>query len=380
VSSTPETQLPRTGGRRLRPAFLCIALLPLGFGAQWLAARSPGTTEALYSTGVFPALRRVLTAGVSRSPGSVVEVLILALGLYLALRLILGLRALRKGAPLLAVIGSGLLRIGAIGGVLYALFLLFWGFNYAREPYALRIGYELRESSSQELVDLAESLIGEANALRASLDEDEFGVVDSGGDRNALFGRVRDAYRLAAAAHPELDGPEPVLRVTRLSRLLTIAGIAGIYSPFTAEPHVNGGLPDSVMPFIACHEVAHSRGFAREDEANFIAFLVCRESGDPLLEYSATRAAMRFVLAAVGKSEPIVALGLIERISEAVERDSESLRAFWELGEDAPLFVRAVREHGDSVNDAYLKTQGEKDGTASYGRMVDLVLAWQRER
>ena len=120
------------------------------------------------------------------------------------------------------------------------------------------------------------------------------------------------------------------------------------------------------MPFIACHEVAHSRGFAREDEANFIAFLVCRESGDPLLEYSATRAAMRFVLAAVGKSEPIVALGLIERI--------------WELGEDAPLFVRAVREHGDSVNDAYLKTQGEKDGTASYGRMVDLVLAWQRER
>ncbi len=74
MSPTPATQRARTGGRRLRPAFLCIALLPLGFGAQWLAACLPGTTEALYSNGVFPALRGALTAGVSRSPGSVVEV------------------------------------------------------------------------------------------------------------------------------------------------------------------------------------------------------------------------------------------------------------------------------------------------------------------
>ena len=32
--------------------------------------------------------------------------------------------------------------------------------------------------------------------------------------------------------------------------------------------------------------MAHQRGIAREDEANFIAFLVCMASDDPYIRYS----------------------------------------------------------------------------------------------
>jgi len=364
----------------LRPAFLCIALLPLGFFAQWLAAQFPAATEALYANGVFPAARRVLTAVVSRAPGSVIEALIAALALYLGVRSVLGVRTLRRGEKLRGVLGRGIVHVAAIAGLIYAAFLGLWGFNYAREPYAMRIGYEVRPSTEEELFELAERLIREVNSLRAGLDEDEFGVTASGGGVEQVFARVASAYSVAALEHPELAGPAPVLRVTRLSPLLTVAGIAGIYSPFTAEPHVNGGLPACTLPFIASHEVAHSRGFAREDEANFIAFLVCRESRDPLFEYSGTRSAAHHVLAALGRKAPVSALGLMERYSDAVQRDTAALRNFWALGENAPLIVRAVREHGDTVNDAYLKSQGQKEGTESYGRMVDLLLAWQRGR
>jgi hypothetical protein len=32
------------------------------------------------------------------------------------------------------------------------------------------------------------------------------------------------------------------------------------------------------------------------------------------------------------------------------------------------------------VNNAYLKTQGQKEGVRSYGRMVDLLIAEERPR
>ena len=38
-----------------------------------------------------------------------------------------------------------------------------------------------------------------------------------------------------------------------------------------------------------------------------------------------------------------------------------------------------VAEVQDKVNDAYLKGNGQSDGVQSYGRVVDLMLAWRRQ-
>ena len=48
---------------------------------------------------------------------------------------------------------------------------------------------------------------------------------------------------------------------------------------------------------------------------------------------------------------------------------------YWEQFEDTVLSTA-----GEKMNDTYLKANSVEDGTKSYGRMVDLLLAERRKR
>ena len=154
------------------------------------------------------------------------------------------------------------------------------------------------------------------------------------------------------------------------------AGISGIYWPFTAEPHVNGLLTAMELPFAACHEVAHERGFAREDEANYIAYVACQSADDPDFRYSGTLCAYGHVARALRRVDAAAATRARDALDERVLRDLAALRAFWK-----PPTTRTgqlVLQGSIRLNDAYLKAQAQSDGVRSYGRMVDLLLAAHR--
>ena len=62
--------------------------------------------------------------------------------------------------------------------------------------------------------------------------------------------------------------------------------ILGMYAPFTIEANYNANAPDFAKPFTVCHELSHLKGFMREDEANFIAYLACTGSDNVYLQYA----------------------------------------------------------------------------------------------
>jgi hypothetical protein len=64
------------------------------------------------------------------------------------------------------------------------------------------------------------------------------------------------------------------------------SGFTGYYNPFTGEAQVNTTVPKFLQPFIACHEVAHQVGYAKEMEANFVGYLAATASDDTLFHYS----------------------------------------------------------------------------------------------
>src|SRR5690606_17610873 len=125
------------------------------------------------------------------------------------------------------------------------------------------------------------------------------GYLDSDWRRSVL-----EAFDRAGRELPALAGPRPAIRTPWISPLMTLASVTGIYSPFTGEPNVNGHMPEIVRPFVACHEVAHQRGFAREDEANFIAWWVGARSPDAGLAYSCELQALRIALAELYRVDP----------------------------------------------------------------------------
>lgn len=46
--------------------------------------------------------------------------------------------------------------------------------------------------------------------------------------------------------------------------ILSVQNLTGVYSPFTVEANYNAGMVDYNIPFTACHELSHLRGFMEE--------------------------------------------------------------------------------------------------------------------
>ena len=61
------------------------------------------------------------------------------------------------------------------------------------------------------------------------------------------------------------------------------SGFLGYYNPFTGEAQVNITAPHFVIPFTACHEMAHQLGYGSESEASFIGYLITKYNNKPEL-------------------------------------------------------------------------------------------------
>lgn len=343
------------------------------FGLDAVSRLHPAVVEQLYSRGLYPRIAAGLGTLTGWAPFSVAEALLLGcLGAFP-----FGIRALvrrlrepetSRARRLWSLLGKTLATCAAGYGV----FLLVWGLNYRRLPYATLAGMEMRPATAAELRSACETLVRESNALREGLGEDAAGVMRLAGGRAEALARAAAGFAQAGESQPALrlrtSSPKPVFFSTPLSYL----GIAGIYVPFTAEANVNGTVPDPDLPFNASHELAHSQGFAREDEANYLGYLACRLHADRDFRYSGLLAASLYAQAALAGEDREAYRALEDRRSPAVRRDVGALRAWSER------YRGRVSRASRAVNHAYLRSQGQADGVRSYGRMVDLILAERR--
>lgn len=352
-----------------RRRWLMLASLgPLGFALGWVAMIVPEWTEAVYARGIRPAVVEPIASLVALSPHSVGEVMLLASIAGAAFLLARGVvRVARRRVGLRAALGVGARRSLALGGVLYFAFQLTFGIGHARLPFAEIAGLDVRPADVATLRQVCSDLAGRAARCRPDSLALEAGWEDS----------VAIAYDEAGRELAVLAGPRPAIRRPWISRLLVLSSITGIYSPFTAEPHVAAGLPDSLVPFVAAHEVAHLRGFAREDEANFIAWWVGSRSPDQKLAYSSELQAFRYAWARLRQVDPMAGEEVWRGLDEDVRGDTEAIWRFWQRQPE--VAHRTLSAVSNAVNHAYLQSAGHADGVRSYGRMVDLLVAALRE-
>jgi len=156
------------------------------------------------------------------------------------------------------------------------------------------------------------------------------------------------------------------------SHIVSYTGISGVYFPYTGEPNFNNDVPAPSKGASVCHEMAHRQGFAREDEANFIAYIVCINSDDAYLRYSGYFLALRHAMDRLYEADRGAYRELHARYSEEVAADIKANSDYWRS------FEGPVEERVTQMNDTYLKTNSQDDGVQSYGRMVDLMLAQKR--
>ena len=331
-----------------------------------LAARLlPGFAE-WYAVRVYPLIVGTLGRFCALFPFSVSELL-----LYICLILLLGgfLRILFRKLPLrraAAVLGKAAIA-------LFLMFTLNCGINYHRLAFSERAGFEIRESTVEELTALCEQLAGEINEAAAEISVDEEGYFTLDIDIDVEEEAVR-AMKAAGESYPELAGYYPQAKPVLGWWILSYQQLQGIYSPFTAEANYNSDMPDQDKPSTICHELSHLRGFMREDEANFISYLACMASDSAAFRYSGAVLAFIHSGNALYREDPEGFREIRAKLCEQALRDLADHNAYWNS------YDGAVADAADRINDTYLRANAQADGTKSYGRMVDLLLAWNREK
>lgn len=336
--------------------WVALASGPVAVGLWWLAGLSPATVEAVYSRGVYPLFTGTWSRLTSLVP--------LAMAPWLVAVLAVGAVAgffVQPPLKALALVAAGL-------SLLVAWFVLGWGLNYQRLSWAQSHGLVARGGTIAQLEALAVKLAAEAGPQRARA----YAAGSPDWTSKALGGAITRAYDRASVAEPLLAGAYGSPKAFPISDVLSWLGIAGIFIPHTAEPMVNTGPAHWQLPFTAAHEAAHLRGWAREDEANYLAFLVLKGDPDPAVAYSAWSSALLYVTSALGSAGPEGKQAwdrVLPNVAAEVRADWKQSFAYWDR------FRGPVQEVSHAVNDLYLKSQGQRDGIQSYGRMVDLLMA-----
>ncbi len=136
------------------------------------------------------------------------------------------------------------------------------------------------------------------------------------------------------------------------------------------EANVNIDIPDYSIGSTMCHELAHLKGFIREDEANYVAYLACQASTNLELRYSGLMEALILSGNALYAKDADLYYKARALYSDGVSRDLAANSLYWQEFKDKPVSNAAQK-----INDAYLKANNQEDGVQSYGRMVDLLLA-----
>lgn len=320
---------------------------------QVMARNVPGFGE-WYSRTIYPLIVGTLGGVTGLFPFALLEVLSFLLLLFLLIYMIRYIRNLKK------ILITSIFTIT----LLFFLFTVNCGINYYRRPFSAYSGLSIEKSSVEDLISLCESLTETLNLMTVS----EPGKLDLKGMGTESVMAMKELGEV----YPELRGFYPQPKPLLWSYVFSVQQLCGQYSPFTAEAIYNRSMPNYNIPHTLCHELSHLRGFMREDEANFIGYLACIGSKEAQFQYSGYLTGWVYATNALAEVDYQAYTEISGMLSHQIWADLRYNTEFW------GKYEGKTAEVSNQLNDAYLKLNSQSDGVKSYGRMVDLMLAYHK--
>jgi hypothetical protein len=226
------------------------------------------------------------------------------------------------------------------------------------------LGLTLKDTSNAELYKLVDALAAKTNAVRPV-------TPTIGFERSAAL--ARSAYDSVAWKYPFLETRPFSLKPSLFGAIGNYMGYSGYYNPLTGEGQVNTEVPGFLIPFVACHEMAHQAGYARENEANFVGFLAARESKDSALLYSTYLNMFLYANGELRQVDSLRAKNHMATLAPGVRKDLDQYRK-WLRSYDT-----VVGDLVDMFYNQYLKLNEQPAGRRSYNQVVTWLLAYQRK-
>ena len=255
---------------------------------------------------------------------------------------------------------------------LFSVFVLNFAAGYRGSSLDQKLELDRQKVSAEELYDTAVIMIDAINGVTAEIDfrPEDFSVMPY--SLAEMNDKLAAAYGNFAEQHSFITHVNSRVKPVMASEVMSYMHITGVYSFFTGEANINVNFPDYTIPYTAAHELAHQRGIAREDEANFVAFLVCIGSEDPYIRYSGYLNVYEYVANALYKADRELYYKAVAHLHSEVKSEMTAYNRFYDKYRES-----TVSQVSGSINNAYLQSQGTP-GTKSYGMVVDLAVAYYK--
>lgn len=318
---------------------------------------------------VFRAVLAYLTGWI---PFSLAEFLLILLPVILVSVSVYGIRRYASSWRNVGIFCASMVSVAAL---VFSIFTVGFAAGYRGRTLDEKLGIPTGDVTAQQLYETALILIerieeDQTNVFFSS--ETDFSIMPYGYEE--MNERLLEAYDSVCEEYSFVQRLHSRLKPVMLSRAMSYTHITGVYTFFTGEANLNVAFPDYTLPFTAAHELAHQRGIARENEANFMAFLVCERSEDAYLRYVGNANLLEYVLSALYRASPTLYTQAYMRVPSAVRGEMAAFSEFFETYRDS-----VAGEVSEAMNDTFLTMHGT-EGTRSYGMVVDLAVAYFSER
>ena len=327
---------------------------------------SPAVAD-FFNKYISPAVRAPLAYLTGWIPFSLAEYLLLALPIIIIAAVSFGFKHYSDSWRNL---GIYCLIICSLMAYVFSAFTLGFMPAYRGSRLDEKMNIDKQPVSAEELRDTALLL---ADVLNTAVEDVSF---SAGGASVMPYGydemndKLMEAYADTCKKYDFIQPLNSNIKRIMLSEPMTYTHISGVYTFFTGEANLNVNFPDYTLPYTAAHEFAHQRGIAREDEANFVAFLVCSRSDDAYIRYCAYLNLYEYVASALYSASPEYYAEVYKRLPAEAKQEMRAYSEFFDKYRDS-----VASDVSGAVNDTFLTINGT-EGVKSYGMVVDLAVAY----
>ena len=222
----------------------------------------------------------------------------------------------------------------------------------------LPLPYYETEVSRDDFVDIFNYYTDDLNYCIEQLSFKENGDVE-GVKLEEVAKEVKKAYKIVEGNsyyHSHFGSAKPMLS-SFVYREFQITGVT--FSPL-GEANINTMNTNVGIPLTVAHEIAHTKGVMREDDANQLAFYVCLNSDSPYLRYSAyVQYFYQIEYMASGTYLTAIEMSGKHQINDMYYKTYDYDDAYWEKHD-------LLANIGEFFNNLYIKSSGVEEGTSSY--------------
>lgn len=364
----PQEKIPIWSVVLLGFAFFSFLLL--------LIARRNSAFADFFNRNIGAATRAILAFLTNFLPFSFAEFLLLMLPIALAFLTVYAIR--HKTSSWRSVLSYTVSLLSA-ASLVFSLFIWNCGIGYSVPSLGERLGLANEPVSAEELAETARKLIQDMNDTLDIANYDANGASIMPYSLSDMSDKLMKSYRKCSERYTFLQPLYTNIKPVMLSVIMSYTHFTGFYTFFTGEANLNIDFPDYTLPFTAAHEFAHQRGIARENEANFIAFLICSESDDVYIRYCAYINLFEYVSSALwsadtGEGKELY-YSVISLLDDRVRGEMKAYNQFFKKYSDS-----GISNITSALNDSFLKANGTEEGNKSYGLVVNLAVSYYKTR